>query len=567
MASYDIDCLFVHVPKADNHYLPVGDFFNITYMPMGVLALAELMRRSGKRVEVLHLGVEWIEDPAFDLLAAFSGQRIRSIGLPLYWHYQSYDVIEVARALKADHPESFVFLGGITAGYFADQIVAEYPTIDGVLKGHAEGSILALMQALEAGDPLGGVHGLVYVDDSGDVRDNTKIPGLPHPPMPHIDSLVYADLSVMRHPETYASTFGFPLAYGREYSRTDNRNMLSMGRSFFPLFIGRGCPWQCTFCGGNRNTLRKVNGTSKVQWRGHDAVIDDIRRAMDFGYQTMALCFDPTPTRDDYYVTLMERVQKEKLGVDFYFECWGLPTKRFIDTFRRAFPSPESYLAVSPDAGDEAVRKANKQPFYTNAELFQALDHMKDVELSADIFYTIAQPFERLAGARATAAQVDHIAHTYENARRIMTWSVQLEPGSAQFERPADFDMVTDRSRFSDFYRAHGGERADTYSSLGYKINGYFGDERDEGGIQEFERHLMHLKCMEHCFLGRDPRFWNSPADGRAHCFDRRKRLAVGRGTAEPARAIGLDYTYMDAMAEERVLRGERSRYSWLRAP
>ena len=31
----DLDCLFIHTPKADNHYLPLGDFFNITYMPMG----------------------------------------------------------------------------------------------------------------------------------------------------------------------------------------------------------------------------------------------------------------------------------------------------------------------------------------------------------------------------------------------------------------------------------------------------------------------------------------------------------------------------------------------------
>ena len=63
MASFDLDCLFVHVPKADNHYLPFGDFFNITYMPMGVTAIAEVLQRSGKRVEVIHLGVEWLEDP------------------------------------------------------------------------------------------------------------------------------------------------------------------------------------------------------------------------------------------------------------------------------------------------------------------------------------------------------------------------------------------------------------------------------------------------------------------------------------------------------------------------
>ena len=45
----DLDCLFIHTPKADNHYLPLGDFFNITYMPMGLVALANILRVDGWR--------------------------------------------------------------------------------------------------------------------------------------------------------------------------------------------------------------------------------------------------------------------------------------------------------------------------------------------------------------------------------------------------------------------------------------------------------------------------------------------------------------------------------------
>jgi radical SAM superfamily enzyme YgiQ (UPF0313 family) len=473
-------------------------------------------------------------------------------------------VIEVARAIKASHPDTFVFLGGITAGYFAQEIIQDYSCIDGVMKGHAEGGIVPLMAALQDGGDLGRVPNLVFKDGAGEIRDNTQNPKLRLMPAPDINSLNYGDLSSMRHAELYASSFGFPLAYGREYSRIENRNMLSMGRAFFPLFVGRGCPWKCTFCGGNRDTLRLVNGTNKLQWRSIDAVLDDIRRAQDFGYKTMALCFDPTPQRDDYYVELMNRIASDKLGVDFYFECWGLPTRRFIETFRRAFPSPESYLAVSPDSGNDQVRKLNKQPYFTNQELFKALDNMADVDLSCDVFYTIALPGETVHTARDTAQQMNEIAAGYENARRIMVWSVQLEPGSAQYERPESFNMVTDRHCFTDFYRVHGGTRADTYSSLGYKIHNYFGDERDEGGIAEFERHLQHLKCMELCFLGRDPRFWNTPAEGRKHCFERRKLLAKKRGIEAPKKAIGADWYYMDALAEEQKQRGDRPRFGWI---
>ena len=93
----DLDCLFIHTPKADNHYLPLGDFFNITYMPMGLVALANILRVDGWRVEAAHAGVEWLEDPKTTIPMTYAGHTIRAIGISLYWHYQSYDAIEMAR--------------------------------------------------------------------------------------------------------------------------------------------------------------------------------------------------------------------------------------------------------------------------------------------------------------------------------------------------------------------------------------------------------------------------------------------------------------------------------------
>lgn len=560
--DFDQDCLLVHTPKADNHYLPFGDFFNITYAPMGMLALTELLRRRGLRTELVHLGVQWLADPTTTIVDLTDGQRIRAIGLSLYWHYQSHDVLQVAAALKKAHPEAFIFLGGVTASYFADQILTHFPCVDAVVPGHAESSVPLLIDALRTGADVTTVPGIIARTPSGIV--STKGHFIPASARVPLDELVFGDLSVMRDSDVYARSFGFPLAYGRDHSAEENRAMLSMGRAFFPLFTGRGCPWQCSFCGGNRDTLKRINGTSKVQWRAHDRVVDDVRRAMDAGYRTMSLCFDPTPMRDGYYRELFRQIRAAKLDVDFYFECWGLPTADFVADFRRTFPSPESYIAVSPDAGDEAVRKRNKQPFYTDAQLFETLDRFEEHELSFDVFFTLALPGERLAEARRTSALKGDIATRYRHARRVMTWTVQLEPGSPQFERPADFNMITDKTDFLDFYRAHGGDHADTYSVLGFKVNDYFGDARDEGGIPEFERHLQHLKCMEFCFLAKDPRMWNRPEVGRTHCLERRKLLARRRGHAEPTLLIGKDVYYDEALAEEKALRGPRERYGWV---
>ena len=560
----DLDCLFVHTPKADNHYLPLGDFFNITYMPMGLVALANVLLEDGWNVEMAHAGVEWLEDRTQPIPVTYADHTIRAIGISLYWHYQSFDAIEMAREMKRTHPEAFVFLGGVTAAYFAQEILEQFPFIDAVVLGHGEGVVRKLISTLANGEAVAGVPNMAIRVDGG-VQETRGVPfdlGM----VPPLDDLRFGDLTPLRNADRYAASFGFPLAYGREYSPEENTSMLAMGRSFFPLFTGRGCPWKCTFCGGNQKTLRKINGTAKVTWRHPDRVLDDIRAAMDWGYKTMSLCFDPTPWRDDYYLSVFEAIRKAGLDVDFYFECWGLPTKRFVEQFRATFPGPESYLAISPDAGDERVRKLNKQPYYNDADMFEALGWLEDARISFDVFFSLALPHETLESAQKTASMKRVIAERYTHARRVMTWTVQLEPGSPQFETPEQFNMVTDRDCFMDFYRAHGGDRADTYSSLGFKINDYFGDERDAGGIADFERHLQHLKCMNFCFLNKDPRRWNAPAEGRAHCLSRRKELAKRRGHPLPTLQIGEGVDYMDALDEERRLRGPVDRKSWLRS-
>jgi radical SAM superfamily enzyme YgiQ (UPF0313 family) len=261
----DLDCLFVHTPKADNHYLPLGDFFNITYMPMGLVALANVLRQDGWRSEVVHAGVEWLEDASTTIPEQYAGQRIRAIGISLYWHYQSYDSIEMAREMKRTHPEAFVFLGGVTASYFAEEILKEFPFIDAVVLGHGEGVVRQLMVALSEGDPVAAVPNLaVRVDQNIEfTRGIAFTPGM----IPGINDLRYGDLAALRNADRYAQSFGFPLAYGREYTPEENRSMLSMGRSFFSIVHRQGLPVEVHLLRG------KSSHAPKNQWhrQGHMA--------------------------------------------------------------------------------------------------------------------------------------------------------------------------------------------------------------------------------------------------------------------------------------------------------
>ena len=63
-----VDCLFLHVPKLTNYYRPINDFIWINFLPMGLLGLADLLQRHHVSTQVVHLGVEWVEDHQFSII-------------------------------------------------------------------------------------------------------------------------------------------------------------------------------------------------------------------------------------------------------------------------------------------------------------------------------------------------------------------------------------------------------------------------------------------------------------------------------------------------------------------
>lgn len=539
--------LLLHTPKLEDFYLPFGRYMNVNYMPMGMLGIAAHLNRHGHPTTVVHAGIEKILDPSWSVAQDAATWDVGAVGLSLHWHYQAYDVARAVERIRQARPDLFIFVGGITASYFGAQVLETVPAADAVVLGEGFEPVRYLAQALDNKTSLDSVPNLawrkgrdVVVNPARMLHDTTLLDGFP-----------FADFSVLKNNDSYVRQFGFPLAYAWELSPEENRHMMTMGRSFFPLMVGSGCPRSCSFCCGNAVTQKRINAGHRLYFRSLDAIIEDVRRAQDAGYRTVALCFDPMPQSTRFFVELFGRMKRETPGMDLYFECWSLPEPEFIRAFGEAFCAPHSYLALSPDSGNEAIRKKNKGYHYTNEQLLSCADLLSEHEIQMDIFFSIGFSGETAALALDTRDLMRRMADRYENIRRLMVWAVQLEPGSPAFDDPDRWGIESNRSTLGDFVRAHGG-RGDAYTVLGYKIPGYFGDERDQGGVEDFERHLQQFKCMEFCFHAKDPRVYNHPLLGRQECLEKRRILAGRRGVNAPDRVISDDYPHHFAVRDER---------------
>ncbi len=185
-------------------------------------------------------------------------------------------------------------------------------------------------------------------------------------------------------------------------------------------------------------------------FRSPGNVIESILEANAYRYETMQICFDPTPDDDTYYIELFRQIRERKVEIDCYFESWALPTDRFVREFKRTFPGRNTVVAISPESGSEQIRCLNKGPSYTNKKMFAVLDLAQELDLAADVFFTVGIAYDTMTDTLRTKEVIEKIDRRYRNLKRRMAWSIHLEPGAPQFEQPGKYGIEPERTCIMD---------------------------------------------------------------------------------------------------------------------
>lgn len=237
-----LDCLFLHVPKLTNYYRPINHFIWINFLPMGLLGLADLLQRHHISTQVVHLGVEWIENHQFSIIEYIREKSPRIVAFDLHWHHQSYDVIELVKKIKAAFPSIYVLLGGYTASFFHEEIMKNFDEVDGVIRGEAEIPMLELVKALQKGEedffPVSNLtwrrKGRILFNPLSYVATEKEL-----------NHLSFTNFLLLKNYPTYIRYIGQPF-YVKGVSKEKNFWMYSLKSPIYHLTVGRGCPVQCT---------------------------------------------------------------------------------------------------------------------------------------------------------------------------------------------------------------------------------------------------------------------------------------------------------------------------------
>ncbi|MEU0214822.1 hopanoid C-3 methylase HpnR [Streptomyces sp. NPDC006265] len=180
--------------------------------PLGLERVAGAARDAGHEVRVVDLQVTGEKE----LARTFSSFRPDAVGVSLNYLANIPEAIAIAHAAKRADPGCFVFFGGHSVSFVAEDVLAQSEgALDAVVRGEGEPAMAPLLAAVRDGG-LDTVPGIVTPAGRG-----------PQPRMLHgIDSPVPAR-DLMRHRRRYFIGELDPCA---------------------SIEFTRGCPWDCSFC-------------------------------------------------------------------------------------------------------------------------------------------------------------------------------------------------------------------------------------------------------------------------------------------------------------------------------
>ena len=439
-----MDILYLHPAKQEasarfDKYKACSPY---PFIPVGVIGLVNLLRSEGWQVEGLNLAMTLTMYPGFNLLRWLASKpQPKLVMIDLHWYEHCFGALDVAQAVKRVWPHVPIVLGGLTSSNFAQEILTNFPTVDFIIKGDAE-KPLRLLAAHCCGEGLPAlldIPNLVY-RAQGEVCQTTRAYFATPDDLAALD---FVTLDWLHSAESYSA-----LQYaGAGILRLHDPNLKSHW-----LCIGRGCVFNCTYCGGGKASHNTLAGRNGYVVRRPHRVVDDIEQLSAKGFQQVALSLDPATFGPEWWRPFFQQLQERNLQIGIYNEFFQLPATAFLDALATSADHRHTEVAISPLSGDEGVRRQNGK-FYTNERLLAMLDRLAAYEIPIFIYFSLNLPGETPQTFQQTLKLAEMIGERYPpHLLRMLNPCHTLDPVSPMSRQPEAFGLQVHYQTFMDYY-------------------------------------------------------------------------------------------------------------------
>jgi len=222
-------------------YPDLGSFLPPHYQH-GIGYLSAALKKAGHETGLFYLSELWPQEKLAQAAAGFEPGLVCLSGTTHQYRY----LRRIAEWIKAKLPATPVICGGVHATLASEEVIA-HPAIDMLCRGEGEDSLVELASALAAGKDHQNIKNL-WVKFSGQLVKNPL-----RPLVEDLDSIPFADREIFKYQETL--------------DRDDHR---------LSLLVGRGCPYDCSYC-ANQAKRELFRGAGKyVRLRSVDNLLQEI---------------------------------------------------------------------------------------------------------------------------------------------------------------------------------------------------------------------------------------------------------------------------------------------------
>ncbi len=430
---FGLDLVLLHAPSVwdfrDEVILegPLADVIPSTIQfemyPIGLTSIASYLEANNYNTRIVNVAYRMLRSRRFDPARHLAKIDAPVFGIDLHWLPHVHGALGLAELVKRVHPEAKVLLGGLSASYFHEQLIA-YPFIDFVLRGDStEEPARQLLAALRDGTPLERVENLTWKRPDGQavVNELSFVPGdLDWIDVPAYDFMTHAVFK-------YRSVADF-LPY-LEWLRYPSTMLLN----------SRGCPYDCAICGGSRTGYRVVANRCGPALRSPERLVADAKLISSFSKAPIFMVHDPR----------VGGVGRARRFFDLY-RAAQIPNELVIELF---YPAPNEFLELVRDStsgwslqitiesADPEIRRVNGKFPVANAVVEETLARALDAGADKlDLFFMVGLSGQTPQSARGTIDYCRHLVKRFGADPRLQFYVAPLgpflDPGSRAFERP-----------------------------------------------------------------------------------------------------------------------------------
>ena len=430
-----IDLILLHPPTLYDFRIrpgihgPISDVVPSTPIfemyPIGFASLSEYLERHGLTVRIINVAMKMLKDEKFDVERLIQKNKPVAFGIDLHWMAHVQGALAIAEIVKRFHPNIPVILGGLSATYYHEEILRQYPFIDFVLRGDStEKPLVQLLQSIKKGGEFEKIPNLTYRDGNNGIQINP----LTHVPE-NLDEITIDYRHIMKKVVRYVDPTGYqPFIDWYAYPVT-------------AVFTCRGCIYSCKTCGGSAQTFRTMANRKKPAYRDPGLLAQDIFNISDHLHAPVMVIGDIFQPGEEYGFTFLEEMKRRPITNHIAFEFFVPPSRAQLKRIAESIPNFN--IEISPESHDEEVRKAFGRP-YDNQSLERMIGDAVDLgSKRIDLFFMTGLPRQTYPSVLET---VDYCRSLLERFRPysklfpfISPLAPFLDPGSAVFEAPEKY--------------------------------------------------------------------------------------------------------------------------------